>query len=375
MNTFGRLFRVTTWGESHGPAIGAVIDGCPPGLPLAAEEIQRELDRRKPGQSELTSPRRESDSVQILSGVFEGRTLGTPISLVIWNRDQRSGDYAALAEVYRPGHADYTYQRTYGRRDYRGGGRSSGRETAGRVAAGAVARKLLATKGIHTLAFVRAVGPVALSDAEVDELVGADPPADPEALRERIYASPVRCPHPRGGPAIEEAIRRVSADKDSLGGIVEARAYGVPAGLGEPVFHKIGALLGQAVLSVGAVKGIEFGEGFRLAGLRGSLANDRFSANERGDVAPSTNRAGGMAGGISTGLTVVCRAVVKPTSSIGRAQSTVDARGRPVELVVEGRHDPCIALRVVPVIEHMVNLVLLDLLLAHGAVSFLDEER
>jgi len=372
MNTFGRYFRVTTWGESHGPAIGAVIDGCPPGLPLEAAEIQRELDRRKPGQSELTSPRKEQDSVQILSGVFEGRTLGTPISLIIWNRDQRSADYSRLAEVYRPGHADYTYQRKYGRRDYRGGGRSSGRETAGRVAAGAVARKLLAGRGISVLAFARAIGEVSLAAEEVGELTGGEPPADPEALRERIYASPVRCPHPRAEAAMQEAIRKVAGEKDSLGGVVEVRAYGVPAGLGEPVFHKLGARLGQAVLSVGAVKGIEFGEGFRLAGLRGSQANDLFIRDPNGRVAPATNRSGGMAGGISTGQPLVCRAVVKPTSSIGRRQETVDASGRPVSLEVEGRHDPCIVLRVVPVIEHMVSLVLLDLLLAHGALRLLE---
>jgi chorismate synthase len=368
MNTFGRYFRVTTWGESHGPAIGAVIDGCPPGLPLEAEEIQRELDRRKPGSSPLTSQRKEQDTVQILSGVFEGRTLGTPISLVIWNRDQRSADYSKLAGVYRPGHADYTYQRKYGRRDYRGGGRSSGRETAGRVAAGAVARKLLVGRGIHVLAFARAIGEVSLSDEEVGQLIGGDAPADAEALRERIYASQVRCPHPRAETAMQEAIRGVAEEKDSLGGVVEVRAYGVPVGLGEPVFHKLGARLGQAVLSVGAVKGIEFGDGFRLAGMRGSQANDLFARTPAGGVAPASNHAGGMAGGISTGLPLVCRAVVKPTSSIGRRQKTVDAQGQPVSLEVEGRHDPCIVLRVVPVIEHMVGLVLLDLLMVHGAL-------
>src|SRR4030042_1160985 len=239
MNTFGRYFRVTTWGESHGPAIGAVIDGCPPGVPREAREARRERDRRKPGSSPLTPPRQEQDSVQILSGVFEGRTLGTPISLVIWNRDQRSADYSRLAELYRPGHADFTYQRKYGRRDYRGGGRSSGRETAGRVAAGAVARKLLAGQGIHVLAFARAIGEVSLSAEEVGELTGGGPPAAPEALRERVYASPVRCPHPRAEAAMQEAIRRVSEQKDSLGGVVEVRAYGLPAGRGGPVFHKV----------------------------------------------------------------------------------------------------------------------------------------
>jgi chorismate synthase len=242
------------------------------------------------------------------------------------------------------------------------------------VAAGAVARKLLAPQGIHVLAFTRAIGQVLLDDGEMDELMGGEPPADPAAVRERIYASAVRCPHPRAEPAMQEALRRVAEEKDSLGGVVEVRAYGLPAGLGEPVFHKLGALLGQAVLSVGAVKGIEFGEGFRLADLRGSQANDLFARDAGGGVAPATNRAGGLAGGISTGLPLVFRAAVKPTSSIGRAQQTVDAQGQPLSLTVEGRHDPCIVLRVVPVIEHMTNLVLLDLLLAHGTVRLLAAE-
>ena len=375
MNTFGRFFRVTTWGESHGPGIGAVIDGCPPGLPLSAEEIQRELDRRKPGQSELTSPRQEADRVELLSGVFEGQTLGTPISLAIWNRDQRSADYSAIKDVYRPGHADHSYERKYGRRDYRGGGRSSGRETAGRVAAGAIARKLLARRGIQVVALARAIGGVHLEEGELRELFGDDagpaPAGSLETLRERIYASLVRCPHPRAESAMREAIRQAAAEQDSLGGIVEARAYGVPAGLGEPVFHKLGARIGQAVLSIGAVKGIEFGEGFRLASWRGSQANDLFIQDPRGEVTPATNRAGGMAGGIATGLPVICRAAVKPTASIGRVQQTVDARGEPLALRIEGRHDPCIVLRVVPVIEHMINLVLLDLLLAQGALKSL----
>jgi chorismate synthase len=326
MNTFGTLFRLTTWGESHGPSIGAVVDGCPAGLELSTEDIQRELDLRKPGSSGLTSPRREEDRVEILSGVFEGRTLGTPIGLLLRNRDQRSTDYEPLAAVYRPGHADFTYQEKYGLRDPRGGGRSSGRETAARVAAGAIARKLLAARGIRVLAFARQIGEVAVEDGELAALFGPEPAdCDLEALRGKIY------------------------------------------GLGEPVFGKIGALIGQAVLSVGAVKGVEFGEGFRMAAMRGSAANDPFIRNARGQVVPATNRAGGMAGGISTGLPIVCRAVIKPTSSIGAEQQTVDARGEPVRLSVQGRHDPCIVLRIVPVIEHMINLVLVDLLLAHTA--------
>jgi len=370
MNTFGRYFRVTTWGESHGPGIGAVVDGCPPGLPLSAADIQGELDLRKPGQGEFTSPRRESDQVEILSGVFEGRTLGTPISLVLWNRDPRPADYSRLEGVYRPGHADHTWQWKYGRRDTRGGGRSSGRETAGRVAAGASARKLLALRGVQVLALARRIGGVELREEELEELFrGA--PAGLQELRGRIYASAVRCPHPRAEGAMQELLRQVSAEKDSLGGVVEARAYGLPPGLGEPVFHKLGARVGQAVLSIGAVKGVEFGLGVRLAGLRGSQANDPFVRGPQGEPVPASNNAGGLAGGISTGLPLVCRAAVKPTASIGRPQRTVDAGGREVDLVVEGRHDPCIVPRVVPVVEHMINLALGDLLLAQGALRSL----
>jgi chorismate synthase len=376
MNTFGRCFRVTTFGESHGPAIGAVVDGCPAGLPLSVEEIQGELDLRKPGQGELTSPRRESDRVEILSGVFEGRTLGTPIALVLFNRDTRPADYNRLKDVYRPGHADYTYQMKYGLRDHRGGGRSSGRETAARVAAGAVARKFLVHEGISVLAFARMIGGVWLSGERLEELMAFTGPATGGAastgtganalagLRERVYASPVRCPDPEAARAMEEAIRAAAAEKDSVGGVVEFRAFGVPAGLGDPVFGKLDALLGQALLSVGAVKGVEFGEGFGLAAMRGSQANDPFTRTPEGRVVPASNRAGGMLGGISTGLPVVGRVAVKPTSSIGRPQHTVDSSGRPVELSIEGRHDPCIVVRVVPVIEHMVNLVLADLLLS-----------
>jgi chorismate synthase len=370
MNSFGNFFRLSTWGESHGASIGAVVDGCPAGLELSAEDIQRELDLRKPGQSTVSSPRREQDRVEILSGVFEGRTLGSPIALMLRNRGQRSGDYEPLADLYRPGHADFTYQMKYGRRDPRGGGRSSGRETAARVAGGAIARKLLASRGIRVLAFARRIGEVALEDREVEALFTAEPaPEELETLRRSIYESPVRCPVADRAEAMREAVERVAAEQDSLGGIVEARAFGAPAGLGEPVFGKLGALIGQAVLSVGAVKGVEFGGGFALAAMRGSAANDPFTRNARGEVVPASNRGGGMAGGISTGLPIVCRVAVKPASSIGAAQETVDARGRPVRLSVQGRHDPCIVPRVVPVIEHMINLVLVDLLLAHMARS------
>jgi chorismate synthase len=371
MNTFGQTFRVTTFGESHGPAIGAVIDGCPAGLELSAEDIQAELDLRRPGQSELTTARREPDRAEILSGVFEGKTLGTPIALIMFNRDMRPYDYSKLKGLYRPGHADYTYQKKYGRRDYRGGGRSSGRETAARVAAGAVARKLLAKKGIRVVSFARMIGGVWLDESKlpIGDRVPASQAHENEVsdLRAAIYDSTVRCPHAETAAAMEKAIREAAAEQDSVGGVVEARAYGVPAGLGDPVFGKIDARIAEAVLSLGAVKGIEFGEGFRLAEMRGSEANDRFTKAGDGSVLPETNRAGGMAGGISTGLPVICRAVVKPTASIGKVQKSVDALGRPVDLVVEGRHDPCIVIRIVPVIEHMINLVLIDLYLFQQA--------
>jgi chorismate synthase len=375
MNTFGRYFRVTTFGESHGPAVGAVIDGCPPGLELSVEDIQAELDLRKPGQSELTTPRKEPDRVEILSGVFEGKTLGTSIALIIFNRDMRPHDYSKLKDLYRPGHADHTYMQKYGRRDYRGGGRSSGRETAARVAAGAVARKLLAGKGIQVVSFARMIGGVWLDEAEPgigheSGAVAAGPKAERvTALRSSIYGSKVRCPHAETAAGMERAIQAAADEKDSVGGIVEVRAYGVPPGLGDPVFGKIDARIAQAVISLGAVKGIEFGEGFRLAEMRGSEANDRFTTGSDGQVLPETNRAGGIAGGISTGLPIICRAVVKPTASIGRVQKSVDAAGEPLDLTIEGRHDPCIVIRIVPVIEHMVNLVLLDLYLAQAAIQ------
>ncbi len=388
MNSFGRYFRVTSYGESHGRAIGAVIDGCPPGLDLQEEEIQAELDLRRPGQSEITTLRKEPDRVEILSGVFEGKTLGTPIALVIFNRDMRPSDYSKLKNIYRPGHADYTYQMKFGRRDYRGGGRSSGRETAARVAAGAVARKLLAEKGIHVVAFARMIGGVRLPEEELERLFGttgtavpsapavaasaaaaAAATANPDHIRKAIYSSRVRCPDPETAAAMEKAIAAAVEEQDSVGGIVEARAFGIPAGLGDPVFGKIEARIGQAVLSIGAVKGIEFGQGFELASSRGSQANDPFTADPDGRVVPAANRAGGMAGGISTGLPIVCRAAVKPTSSIGKSQNTVDTQGKPVELAVGGRHDPCIVIRLVPVVEHMINLVLIDLLLAQRSIA------
>ena len=367
MNTFGHLFRLSTWGESHGPGIGAVVDGCPPGLPLEAADIQAELDLRRPGLSDLTTPRSEADQVEILSGLFEGRTTGTPIGLLIRNRTQRSADYEPLRGVFRPGQADYTWQAKYGRRDYRGSGRASGRETAARVAGGAVAMKLLAGRGIGVIGFARRMGPVelAVEDPFREGFAGLE---ELRRERRRIYGSETRCPEEEAGGRMAAAVREAAAEGDSVGGIVEVQAHGLPAGLGEPVFGKLDALVAQAFLSVGAVKGVEFGAGFRLAQMRGSEANDPFTLRE-GRVAPATNRAGGVLGGISTGLPLIVRAAVKPTASIRAQQETVDREGRPIELSIEGRHDPCIVVRIIPVLEHMLNLVLIDLLLAQRVIE------
>ncbi|WP_342677696.1 chorismate synthase [Methanofollis sp. UBA420] len=325
MNTFGRFFRVTTFGESHGPAIGAVIDGVPPGLPLSAGDIQPMLDRRRPG-GPLASPRKEPDAVEILSGVFEGRTAGTPLALLIRNRDVRSGDYDALRDAFRPGHADYTYLRKYGLRDHRGGGRSSGRETAARVAAGAVAVLVLKTHGIAVAGSVR-------------EVHGKTDPAEMEA-----------------------EVRSAAAAGDSVGGIVEVRASGVPPGLGSPVFCKLDAAIAGAMMGIGAVKGVEIGEGFAAARLYGSENNDAMDAS--GFL---SNHAGGVLGGISTGQEIVVCLAVKPTPSIALPQRTVDIRGEEREIVIAGRHDPCIAFRLVPVAEAMLALVLVDAVLEQAA--------
>lgn len=365
MNTIGRYFRVTTWGESHGPALGAVVDGCPSRLQLTVEDIQKELDLRKPGSSDLTSPRKEPDTVEILSGVFEGQTTGAPISLLIRNRDVRSRDYTELKDLFRPGHADFTYQAKYGHCDYRGSGRASGRETAARVAAGAIAQKLLGRRGIRALSFIRQIGSIALLADRAESFFKGDR-KELQSLREKIYASAVRCPDPETATRMAELVRSTSERGDSVGGVVEVRALGLPAGLGDPVFDKLDALIAGAVLSVGAVKGIEFGVGFRFAELPGSVAHDVYEARD-GLVRPATNRAGGVLGGISTGEPLVFRAVVKATSSIRHSRNSVDRLGNPVEVSVTGRHDPCIALRVVPVLEHMVNLVLIDLLLSQSA--------
>jgi chorismate synthase len=346
-NSIGSIFRVTTWGESHGPAIGAVIDGCPAGLRIDEEYIARQLSRRRPGHSDLTSPRRETDECAILSGVFEGYTTGTPISLYILNNNQRPGDYDALRDVYRPSHADYSYDARYGRRDHRGGGRSSARETAARVAAGAVAQLLLREMGVVLQSYVTSIGPIRL-DIPLEQL-------DPEAA----LHSPVGCPHPHTAQRMAELIELVRAEGDSVGGTVRCLARGVPAGWGDPVFDRLEADLGKAMLSVNAVKGVSFGAGFDAARGRGSEFNDAFVVSD-GNLTTSTNHSGGIQGGISNGQDIVVDIAFKPVASIARGQSTVDSQGNPVELAVQGRHDPCVVPRALPIVEAMAALVLAD---------------
>ncbi len=340
-NCFGRLFRVTTWGESHGPALGVVIDGCPPQLPLCAEDIQKDLDRRRPGKK-LTSPRREPDRVEILSGVFEGRTTGTPISLAIFNKDIRSKDYTEIARLYRPGHADRTYEEKYGIRDWRGGGRSSARETAARVAAGAVARKLLEQWGVVVKGYTVALGGVRTANFDWDEIDRND----------------LFCPDGECALAMEERLRRVKDAGDSVGGIVEVCARGCPPGLGEPVFDKLDARLAGALMSIGAVKGVEIGSGFAAASMLGSENNDPVLP--RGYAG---NNAGGILGGISTGMDIIARVAVKPIPSISKPQQTVTSQGEPTTIEIKGRHDVSAIPRIVPVCEAMALLVLADFML------------
>lgn len=344
-NTFGKLFRVTTAGVSHGPGYLCIVDGCPAGLPLSVDDLLPDLARRRPGQSKLTTQRDEADTPEIWSGTFEGKTDGTPIGISFRNGDQRSGDYGDIATKYRPGHADHTFDAKYGIRDYRGGGRTSARETVCRVAAGAIAKKLLAREGIRVLGYVTRVGDVI---AEVP---------DPIAVTlEQVEATPVRCPIPEAAAAMIAKIDAVRKDRDSIGGVAELVATGVPAGLGEPVFDKLKADLGKALLSLPAVLGFEYGAGFRVAGMRGSENNDPYLP---GFVTEGNNH-GGMLGGLSSGMPIVCRVAIKPTSSIPREQKTVTRTGEPTQILVKGRHDPCLLPRFVPMGEAMVALVLID---------------
>lgn len=356
-NSFGKLFTVTTWGESHGPAVGVVVDGCPPNLPLTIEEIQAELDRRRPGQSDIVTPRKEDDRIEFLSGVFEGRTTGVPISMLVRNADQRPGAYDEMREKFRPSHADFTYQTKFGLRDHRGGGRSSARETIGRVAAGAIAQKILRLSGsVEIRAFVTQVHDLTVPAGALEKF---------PSLAE-VEATAVRCPHPTTAAAMIERIKAVRSDGDSVGGVIECRVRGVPVGLGEPVFDRLEADLGKAMLSLPATKGFEIGSGFSGTRLKGSEHNDAFEIRD-GGVRTATNRSGGVQGGISNGEEIVFRVAFKPTATILQSQKTVDVHGAETELAARGRHDPCVLPRAVPIVEAMTALVLLDHWMRHAA--------
>lgn len=357
-SSFGNIFRITTWGESHGAGVGVVVDGCPAGLPLSEEDIQIYLNRRKPGQNRFSTPRKEDDTVEILSGVFDGKTTGTPISLLVRNTSQRSRDYSEIASYYRPGHADYTFDAKYGFRDYRGGGRSSGRETIGRVAAGAIAAKLLGELGISLCAYTRSIGPVAISTFDPKECDN----------------NPLCMPDPQAAVQAEEYLNNLMKEKNSSGGIVECVAEGLPAGLGDPVFEKLDANLAKAILSIGAVKGFEIGDGMTAAQATGLSNNDSFIPGPGQTVAKATNHAGGVLGGISDGSLLVFRAAIKPTPSIGALQETVNRNGEPITISVKGRHDPVIVPRAVVVVECMAALVLADALLL-GMTSRMDHVK
>lgn len=348
-SVFGTLFNIMTWGESHGKGVGVTIDGCPAGLPLCEADIQRYLDRRKPGQSKFTTARQEGDEAEILSGVFEGKTTGTPIALLIRNQDQRSRDYSAIMDVYRPGHADFGFDQKYGFRDYRGGGRSSGRETIGRVAAGAVAAKLLEHFGISVTAYTLSIGDFQVQPERFDLAVRD---------QNRLYM-----PDPVAASEAEEWLERLIAQEDSAGGVVECVINGVPAGIGEPVFDKLDACLAKAVMSIGAVKGFEIGDGFAAARSCGSANNDAFYAENDGSISKRTNHSGGILGGISDGSEIVLRAAFKPTPSISRPQQTVDRNGQNQEIRIKGRHDPIVVPRAVVVVEAMAALTVADLFL------------
>ena len=358
-SSFGTLFRITTFGESHGPGLGVVVEGCPPRIAVDAEAIQAELDRRRPGQSRLTTQRREADRVEILSGVLDGVSLGTPIALVIRNEDARSKDYAEVERAYRPSHADYTYDAKYGIRAVAGGGRASARETAARVAAGAIAQQILAAHGVEVVAWVDEVGGLA---AHVD---GAS------VRRADVETTPVRCPDPAVAPAMIERIDQARKAGDSVGGVIRAIARGVPAGWGEPVFDKLDADLAKAMMSIPAVKGVELGSGFAGTLLPGSAHNDPFYRRPDGTIGTRTNHSGGIQGGISNGEPIAVRIAFKPTATILSPQDTVDAAGDPAVLSPRGRHDPCVLPRAVPIVEAMLALTLVDHALRQAAVTAL----
>ena len=345
-SSFGNLFRITTWGESHGTGVGVVVDGCPAGLELCEEDIQSYLNRRKPGTSRYTTPRKEDDRVEILSGVFEGKTTGTPISMVVFNKTQRSKDYSEIASYYRPGHADYTYDCKYGFRDYTGGGRSSGRETIARVAAGAIAAKMLKELGIHVEAYTKSIGPVKISNDQF--------------CMEHRYENALCMPDLEAAAKAEQYLEQCMKEHNSSGGVIECKIQGMPAGIGEPCFEKISANLGKAILSIGAVKGFEIGDGFAVAESKGLMNNDAFYYDENGNVQKKTNHAGGILGGISDGTEIVFRAAIKPTPSVFAEQETINKAGKNISVQIKGRHDPVIVPRAVVVVECMAAITVLD---------------
>lgn len=355
-NDFGNLLRITTWGESHGKGYGVVIDGCPAGLSLSEEEINLELSLRQPGRNAYVSPRAELDQAILFSGVFEGKTTGAPIALIIYNKDVDSSKYEPIKDLLRPGHANFTYLQKYGIFDYRGGGRSSARETVCRVAAGAVAKKLLAHFGIQVIAYIKEIGGIAMKEPDFSH---------PDKLRAATHASPVFCPDERASLKMTEALEAVKQEGDSLGGIIEAAGLFLPVGLGDPVYEKLEANLAKAMLSLPATKGVEFGSGFQAARMKGSEHNDAFTVNEEQKIVTETNFAGGTLGGISTGMPLIFRVAFKPTSSIQKPQTTVNTKGekRPFQIPEGSRHDPCVTIRAVPIVEAMTALVLADALL------------
>jgi chorismate synthase len=353
-NSFGHLFRITTFGESHGGGVGVVIDGCPPGVEISAAAIQFELERRRPGQSKITTPRREADVCEILSGVFQGKTLGTSMAILVRNTDARSQDYSEMAEKYRPSHADATYEAKYGIRNWQGGGRSSARETIGRVAAGAIAKKILQqVAGVEIVGYVKRI-------KDLEAIV------DPDTVTlEQVESNIVRCPDSECAQQMIDLIEQIRREQDSLGGVVECVARKVPKGLGEPVFDKLEADLAKAVMSLPASKGFEIGSGFAGTLLTGSQHNDEFYIDENGQIRTVTNRSGGVQGGISNGENIVIKVAFKPTATIGKEQRTVTRLGEQTTLAAKGRHDPCVLPRAVPMVEAMVALVLCDHLLRH----------
>lgn len=348
-STYGTIFKITTWGESHGKGLGVVVDGCPAGIPLSEEYIQGFLNRRKPGQSKFTTPRKEGDVVEILSGVFEGKTTGTPISMMVRNENQKSKDYSEIASYYRPGHADFTFDAKYGFRDYRGGGRSSGRETIGRVAGGAVACALLEALGIKIQAYAKSIGPVTCDMTRFDA--------------SEIANNSVYMPDAQAAEKAQAFLETCIENQNSAGGIIECIIDGVPAGIGDPVFEKLDANLAKAIFSIGAVKGFEIGDGFEAAASTGLDNNDAFCTDENGKIIKATNHAGGILGGISDGSQIIFRAAIKPTPSIAATQQTVKTDGTPITISIQGRHDPIIVPRAVVVVETMAALTVADMMM------------